>query len=209
MSFQSFECHSIIPMSFQSFECHSIIPMSFHHSNFIPPFQCHSSHLNVIPVIWMSFHHSSVIPSILVHDDNILSFGVNPFIPWSFEHWNDVKWHSFEMTGMMLEWRFRSFPAHSPHPRHPRHPRLLGKMGPFLISSLSFRTIPVIRVSFGNSQPMWISSNDVGMTEDFELKWTSFPKIWTSRTFNGLRPQALIKQSRPTLWGEDLYLGSF
>ena len=181
MSFQSFECHSIIPMSFQSFECHSIIPMSFHHSNFIPPFQCHSSHLNVIPVIWMSFHHSSVIPSILVHDDNILSFGVNPFIPWSFEHWNDVKWHSFEMTGMMLEWRFRSFPAHSPHPRHPRHPRLLGKMGPFLISSLSFRTIPVIRVSFGNSQPMWISSNDVGMTEDFELKWTSFPNKMVCR----------------------------
>ena len=76
--------------------------------------------------LWMSFYHSSVIPSILVHDDNILSFGVNPFIPWSFEHWNDVKWHSFEMTGMMLEWRFRSFPAHSPHSCHPR---LLGNMG--------------------------------------------------------------------------------
>ena len=122
----------------------------------------------------MSFHHSSVIPSILVHDENIPSFGVIRFIPWSFEHWNDVKWHSFEMTGMMLEWRFWSFPAHSPHSCHPR---LLGKMGPFLISSLSFRTNPVIRCHSEMLNQCEFPANDVGMTEDFELKWSSFPLL--------------------------------
>ena len=168
----SFHHLNIIPVIWMSFHHSNIIPvisMSFHHSNVIP---MSFHHFNVIPVIWMSFHHSSVIPLILVHDDNIPSFGVIPFIPWSFEHWNDVKWHSFEMTGMMLEWRFRSFPAHSPHSCHPR---LLGKMGPFLISSLSFRTNPVIRCHSEILNQCEFPANDVGMTEDFELKWSSFP----------------------------------
>ena len=100
--------------------------------------------------------------------------GVIPFIPWSFEHWNDAKWHYVGMTGMMQEWRFRSFWVHS---FHSCHPRLLGKMGAFLISSQSSGLIP----SFGchSKMPNWwgIASNDVGMTDDFGLKWTTFP-IW-------------------------------
>ena len=176
LRYLSFYHHSIIPMSFQPLNSPIIRSLMNLKLTFKLEWHKHEEWCsNDRNDLWMSFYHSSVIPSILVHDENIPSFGVIRFIPWSFEHWNDVKWHSFEMTGMMLEWRFRSFPAHSPHSCHPR---LLGKMGPFLISSLSFRTIPVIRVSFGNSQPMWISREWRRNDGRFWAEVVQFPWIY-------------------------------
>ena len=165
-------------MSFQSFECHSIIPMSFHHSNFIPPFQCHSSHLNVIPVIWMSFHHSSVIPLILVHADNIPSFGchsIHSMVIRALE-WREMTslWNDRNDVGMTISVIPSTF-------RHPLSSQMAWKNG----AILDF--IPVIpdeschSMSFKNSETMWISSNDVGMTEDDELKWTSFPSLFVCK----------------------------
>ena len=56
------------------------------------------------------------------------------------------------------------------------HLRCLVKIGYFLISFLSFDLIPVILVSFEYSESIGFALDDVGMTDDFRLSLTTFPK---------------------------------
>ena len=85
--------------------------MSFHHSDVIPSFRFHS-------VIQMTFHHLSLILSITGHADNIPSFWCHSIHSMIIRAWNDTEWHFGGMTGMGLEWCFKSFKVHSHHSCH-------------------------------------------------------------------------------------------
>ena len=104
--------------------------------------------------------------------------------------WNDGGWKYCGMTGMMLEWCF----SHLKHiPINPVIPDVWRKIWQFLISSLSFCLISSF-VCHSRILNQWKNaSNDIGMTDDFWISMTTFPK-------GGERLPPIIRLSRSLLF---------
>ena len=109
----SFLCHSIISRSFRLYTTYYsyVIPSFLAHSDIFPSFRCHST-------IQMSFQHLGLILPITGYADNIPSFWCHSIHSMIIRAWNDTEWHFGGMTGMGLEWCFKSFKVHSHHSCH-------------------------------------------------------------------------------------------
>ena len=124
----------------------------------------------------MSFRHLSVIPSTIVHVVNILSFGchfIHSMVIRALEWrgmtfcWNDR--NEVRMMISVIQRAFLSFPSS----------QIYWKNEVFL------DIIPVILASFrhlGVIQKFSLIRNDVGMTEIFGLKLTTFPELFIHET---------------------------
>ena len=144
------------PYNIPSFPCHSVIPCSFRYSS----------------IIGISFHHLSVIPLIIVHVDNLPSFGCHSMHSMVIRA---VEWQGMKLrrndrdeVGMMILVILNTFPSFLSS-------QMFGKNVVFL------DFIPIIPASFRHSgviPKFHFNWNDAGMTNDFGLKLTTFPKGW-------------------------------